>query len=77
MSIDWFAFVQVAGATWLAAIAIVTLFSTAVRLQALANDGGARAGVARLGMYACYAASLAAVLFGIYLIVPQFGGAPH
>ncbi|AUI52408.1 hypothetical protein [Arthrobacter crystallopoietes] len=73
MSIDWFAFVIVAVATLVASMVVVGSYGLGVRLLAVATDAvPARQAAVRLGAYACFAVCVAAVLYGIYLIVPAF-----
>jgi hypothetical protein len=73
MSIDWFAFVIVAVSTLVASMIVVGFYGLGVRLLAVATDAvPTRQPVVRLGAYACFAVCVAAVLYGIYLIVPAF-----
>jgi hypothetical protein len=73
MSIDWFAFVIVAFATLLASMVVVGFYGLGVRLLAVATEAApTRQSAVRLGAYACFAVCVAAVLYGIYLIVPAF-----
>lgn len=69
MSIDWTAFLVVAVAV-LAASVVLSLF-TAGGLRLLEAEGRT-SGAARAGAYACFAVCVAAVLFGLWVIVPQF-----
>jgi hypothetical protein len=69
----WLDLVQVAGATLVAAVLLVVLYSLGVRLTAIAGDARQKSPVmVRSLAYLCFAASGIAVLFGIYLIVPYF-----
>ncbi|MDN3480390.1 hypothetical protein QMA10_00415 [Arthrobacter sp. APC 3897] len=76
MSIDWFAYLVVALVTLVATLLVVGLYSTGVRLYAISSDAGpgpaaqGRPTLVRAGAYACFALCAAAVLFGVYLIVP-------
>lgn len=73
MNINWNAFIVVAIATLISALVVVTLFSSAVRLHAAALDRSGRArNWTRVTEYMCYLLCAAAVLYGIYLIVPFF-----
>mgnify|MGYP006198466433 CR=1 FL=1 len=73
MSIDWFAFVIVAVATLVASMTVVGFYGLSVRPLAVAPDAvPTRQPVVRLGAYACFAVCVAAVLYGIYLIVSAF-----
>ena len=69
----WLDLVQVAGATLVAALLLVVLYSLGVRLTAIAGDARQKSPVVvRSLAYLCFAACGTAVLFGIYLIVPYF-----
>ena len=73
MSIDWFAFVIVAVATLVASMIVVGFYGLGVRLLAVATDAVPTWQPAvRLCAYACFTVCVAAVLYGIYLIVPAF-----
>jgi hypothetical protein len=74
MTIQWDAFLIVAATTWLAALLLVALYASGVRLMAVAEDEGRSRALARTGAYGCFASCGAVVLFGIYLIVPALGG---
>ena len=52
-----------------ASIVLPAFYSGGVRL--LETTGTTNAG-ARVGAYACFAVCIAAVLFGLWVIVPQF-----
>lgn len=71
--IDWVAFLAVGVASLIAATVVVALFATALRLRA-SSDNGMLLRAKRVGAVACYVACVAAVLFGIYLIVPSLHG---
>ena len=64
MTIDWMAFVTVVVVSLVAACAVVTIFSFALRL------GDGEAPWRRPVSVALYALCVLIVLFGIYLIVP-------
>jgi hypothetical protein len=71
--IDWIAFLSVAGAALLASVIVVGFYSLGLRL--LDTDGSGRAhGIRRFSAIACFIVCTAAVLFGIYLIVPALHG---
>lgn len=74
MNIQWLSFVTVTVVTLVASLSLVTLYSLAVRLKAIAEDGGRGATPAKGGAVACFALCGCVVLLGIYLIVPQLGG---
>ena len=62
--IDWSAFAVVALASFVAACVVVALFAVGVRLRVAGH----------WGQYLCCALCGAAVLLGIYLIVPALHG---
>ncbi|TLQ46709.1 hypothetical protein [Streptomyces marianii] len=72
MKIDWAALGSVFGVSLVVTVALVGLFTLGVaglsKQEAAAAQGGS-AGLARTGAYACFALCVAAVAFGIYLIV--------
>jgi hypothetical protein len=69
----WLELVQVAGATLVAAVTVVVLYSLGVRLTAIAGDVRVnRPGWVRPLAYVCFALCGVAVLFGLYLIIPYF-----
>ena len=72
MMIDWASLGLVAVTTVVAAIAIVGIFSLGVMaLTTGARTTGATP-LARLGGYLCLGVSAMLVLYGLYLIIPQF-----
>ncbi|MDJ0355371.1 hypothetical protein [Paenarthrobacter sp. PH39-S1] len=69
--INWGAFLTVAVTTLVSAVFVVGVYASGVRLYAVSvDDHVPSTKVARAAAYLCFAVSLAAVLFGIYLIVP-------
>ncbi|GAB3619353.1 hypothetical protein [Glutamicibacter endophyticus] len=68
--IDWAAFGIVAVVTWVSAMCIVAAYSFAVRLLAVARDGGSTAMLNKIGAVFFFAVCGLIVLFGIVLIVP-------
>jgi hypothetical protein len=80
MNIDWGSLVLVAITTVVAAVAIVGIFSLGV--TALTSGGEHESGgalvqspptpIAKIAGYACVGISGLLVLYGLYLIVPQF-----
>lgn len=75
MDVKWGALGQVAVVSLGATIGVVLVFALGVRAwsardAARATGGGGTALTAAAG--ACFTACAAAVLYGIYLIVPQF-----
>ncbi|MFD7546456.1 hypothetical protein ACFV0R_31085 [Streptomyces sp. NPDC059578] len=77
MNIDWAALASVFGVSLVVTVALVGLFTLGIvglskREAALAAEGGPKGGsaaVAATGAYACFALCVAAVTYGIYLIV--------
>jgi len=80
MNIDWASLGLVAMTTIVAAVAIVGVFSLGVVAltsngkSTLSNDGvhSQRSPAATLAGYACVGISGLLVLYGLYLIIPQF-----
>ena len=75
MKIDWTALVLVAGVSITMTVAFVVLLAFGIRLVSAANVPGhsARAGRAdQTAGYLLLGLAGALVLFGLYLIVPQF-----
>jgi hypothetical protein len=66
MHIDWAAFGSVFGVSLAVTVGLVALFS--IGIVGLSKGGGTAAPV-RVGGYACFALCLAAVAYGIHLIV--------
>ncbi|MET4667204.1 MULTISPECIES: hypothetical protein [Streptomyces] len=75
MKIDWAALASVFGVSLVVTVALVGLFTVGIvalsKLSATAggSTSGGSAALARTGAYACFAACVAAVAYGIYLIV--------
>ena len=70
----WLELATVAGATLVAALTIVALYSTGVRLTAIAGDSReGNPAWARPLAATCFGLCGLAVLFGLYLIIPYFG----
>jgi hypothetical protein len=76
MSIDWTALGQVTAVSIGVTVAVVVVFALGVlglaRFEGAREDGGGTSavGVAQAGL--CFLACAAVVVYGIYLIVPQF-----
>ncbi|WP_426762699.1 hypothetical protein ACP3TD_09940 [Pseudarthrobacter sp. 1G09] len=69
----WLELLTVAGATLIAASTVVTLYALGVRLTAIAADAQQPSpGLKRSLAYVCFGLCGAAVLFGLYLIIPYF-----
>ncbi len=71
MDIPWNNFALVGGTVLVATLLLTAFYSGGVRL--LETSGGA-ASARRVGAYACFAVCIAAVLFGLWVIIPQFHG---
>lgn len=69
IEIDWTRFALVAGVVLAASIVLPAFYAGGVRL--LETAGTTHVG-ARVGAYACFAVCIAAVLLGLWVIVPQF-----
>jgi hypothetical protein len=78
ISIDWGAFGVVLGVSLVAAVGIAVFFAAGIRLLATGSpdDGqivhSARPPIATFGAGVCFAICIATVLFGLWLIIPQF-----
>lgn len=70
--IDWGALGLVAVTTLLATVAVVGVVSVGILALTRADQSPRPAPALRLSGYACLVAGACVVLFGIYLIVPQF-----
>lgn len=75
MKIDWAALASVFGVSLVVTVALVGLFTLGIvalsKQSATAGSGasGGSVALARTGAYACFALCVAAVSYGIYLIV--------
>lgn len=73
--INWGSLLLVTVATLTAAVAVVTLFSYSVRLAAEADDAkGRRRTLLQTASWVTTGLCGVAVLLGLYLIIPYFGG---
>ena len=69
----WLELLTVAGTTLISAALVVTLYSLGVRFTAIAADAQQPSpGIKRSVAYVCFGLCGAAVLFGLYLIIPYF-----
>lgn len=73
--VEWISFLQVAGATIVAALFIVLFYGLGVRLQAVAEDEDRNRRLHRAGSWACFCVCGLVVICGIVLIVPQLSAA--
>ncbi|MFE4694667.1 hypothetical protein ACFRH6_32025 [Streptomyces sp. NPDC056749] len=72
MNIDWAALASVFGVSLVITVALVGLFTlgiTGLAKQTTTAQGGGGGVLARTGAYACFALCVAAVAYGIFLIV--------
>ncbi|MFJ9634249.1 hypothetical protein ACIQPR_32490 [Streptomyces sp. NPDC091280] len=72
MDIDWAALGSVFGVSLVVTVALVAVFTlgiTALSRRERATAQGDSATLALTGAYACFAACVAAVAYGIYIIV--------
>jgi hypothetical protein len=87
LGVDWGAFGVVFVVAFAAAVVIVAFYALGLRLLAAGSDDdtgadgsivstarGSRPLGATVGAFACLAICAAAVLYGLYLIIPQFHG---
>ena len=85
LGIDWAAFGTVFVVAFVAAVVIVSFYAVGLRLLAVGStdDTGADGSIvstargerplgATVGAFACLAVCVAAVLYSLYLIIPQF-----
>ena len=84
ITIDWLAFLVVLGVSLLASLVIVSFFAVGLRLLSVGSPvgpgedeappivAGARPPFVTLAAGLCFAVCVAAVLFGVWVIVPQF-----
>ncbi len=76
MNLDWTALGQVAAVSLAVTVAVVAVFAIGVlglaRYEGTREEGGGTSsvGLAQAGL--CFVACAAVVVYGIYLIVPQF-----
>ncbi|MDN4616119.1 hypothetical protein P5G50_16855 [Leifsonia sp. F6_8S_P_1B] len=70
LGVDWGSFVVVFLVALVATVVIVISYATGLRLLSVGGDH--RPAAASAGAYVCFAIGVAAVLYGIWLIVPQF-----
>ena len=71
ISIDWGALGQVALASLIFGVGVVTIFSFGITALSRRDDGNAVTANTAIAA-ACFVVCAAAVLYGLYLIIPQF-----
>jgi hypothetical protein len=74
IDIDWGAFGLVLVAALVASVVIVVFYSVALRLLSTGEDRAHRPAPATIAAIGCIAICVAAVLYGIYLVIPLFHG---
>lgn len=74
IDIHWGAFALVLVASLAASVVIVAFYSVAMRLLSLGADAQHRPAAATVGAIVCIAVCVAAVVYGIYLVIPLFHG---
>lgn len=74
MKIDWSALGLVAVVTVAATVVVVGVFSLGIAALTVSENraGTSGASTAKGAAYACFAVAAAIVLYGLYLIIPQF-----
>ena len=70
IDLQWGNFLLVAAAALLATVVLAGFYASGVRLLSTGRAG--HGGAATAGAYACFAVCIAAVLFGLWLVIPQF-----
>ena len=70
--IDWGAFGLVLAAAFAASVLIVVVFSVGIRLLSTGESVRTRSPLATGAAYLCIGICGAAVLYGLYLVIPQF-----
>jgi hypothetical protein len=70
IEIQWGSFFLVAAVALISAGVLAGFYAGGVRLLSTAQETGRPAATA--AAYACFAVCIAAVLFGLWLVVPQF-----
>lgn len=76
--IEWSSFLIVAAATWISAVIVITLFSTAVRMRASHLDRieeGRRSSALQFAYWSVFGVCGLVVILGVYLIIPALHGA--
>ena len=74
LGVDWGSFVLVFVVALAASVLVIGTYSLGLRLLGAGESRETRPVPATAGAYACFAVGVAAVLYGIYLIVPALHG---
>lgn len=72
--IDWAAFGLVVVAALAATVLVVAVFSAGIRLLSTGDSVSTRSPAATGAAWLCFALCAAAVLYGLYLVIPLFHG---
>lgn len=72
LGVDWGAFVVVFLVALVASLVVVTSYALGLRLLSTGETTRQRALTATVGAGLCFAVGVAAVLYGLWLIIPQF-----
>jgi hypothetical protein len=73
LGVDWGSIALVTIVALVATVVVVTLYSLGLRLLAVRSGASERRPVGvTVGAVACIAVGVAAVLYGIYLVIPLF-----
>ncbi len=72
LGVDWGSFVLVFVVALAASVLVAATYSFGLRLLGAGTSRETRPAAATAGAYACFAVGVAAVVYGIYLIVPLF-----
>ncbi|MCS5715430.1 hypothetical protein NVV95_12825 [Herbiconiux sp. CPCC 205716] len=72
LGVDWGAFVVVFVVAFAASILVVGSYAVGLRLLSTGASVKERSLPATAGAVVCYAIGVAAVLYGLWLIIPQF-----
>jgi hypothetical protein len=72
LGVDWGAFVVVFLVAFAASILVVGSYAVGLRLLSTGTSVKERPLPATAGAFVCFAVGVAAVLFGLWLIIPQF-----
>jgi hypothetical protein len=74
LGVDWGSFVLVFVTAMAASVFVVATYAFGLRLLGTGDSAAERPPAATAVAYLCFAVGVAAVLYGIYLIIPFFHG---
>jgi uncharacterized membrane protein len=72
LGVDWSSIALVFVVALVAVVIVVSVYSLGLRLLATGPDVQHRRPLATVGALACIAVGIAAVLYGVYLVIPAF-----